>query len=118
MPSQSPIVRMEHILEAVGDIESFIAGKSYQEFLGSLLLRRAVERSVEIISEASRYIPDAMKERHTEIPWRKVAAVGNVLRHGYEGVDEREIWRIVQRDLPRLKAVIEEMYGETRAFLD
>jgi hypothetical protein len=60
-------------------------------------------------------IPDTLKDRYPTVRWPSVAAVGNVLRHGYEAVDEREFWRIVQRDLPELRVVVERMYGEIDA---
>lgn len=49
-------------------------------------LQWIVERGVEIISEASRRLPDALKAAHPEIPWRKIAGVWNVLRHDYNEI--------------------------------
>ena len=60
----------------------------------------AVQRGVEIISEASRHLTDEMKARHPEIPWQKVAAIGNVLRHNYENIAAPVIWKLAQTDLP------------------
>lgn len=45
-----------------------------------------VQRGIEIISEASRHLSSELKARHPEIPWQKVAGIGNVLRHGYETI--------------------------------
>jgi uncharacterized protein with HEPN domain len=63
-------------------------------------------------SRFSDYIPDDLKARHPTIPWRKVAGVGNVLRHGYKLIDDREMWNIVTHDLVPLKATIESMLLE------
>jgi uncharacterized protein with HEPN domain len=60
---------------------------------------------VEIISEASRHLTDEMKARHPEIPWQKVAAIGNVLRHNYENIAAPVIWKLAQTDLPALEKV-------------
>jgi uncharacterized protein with HEPN domain len=76
------------------------------------MLRDAVERNVERISEASRHIPSKFKRNHTEIPWRKVAGIGNILRHAYPIVDDSLIWEVVIRDLPPLKAAVEQMLRE------
>ena len=78
------------------------------------MLRFAVERGVEIISGASRRIPDDLKARHGHIPWREIAGIGNVLRHDYERIDDRELWRVLTRDLP-LKAAVEAMLREAEA---
>ena len=68
-------------------------------------MRRAVERGVEIISEASRYIPDELKQQYPHIYWREIAGIGNLLRHEYGRIDDRIMWRVVQRYLPELKVV-------------
>ena len=64
-----------------------------------------VERGIEIISEASRHLHDELKARHPQIPWSKVAAIGNVLRHEYERVAHDVLWRVVHDDLPPLEKV-------------
>jgi uncharacterized protein with HEPN domain len=61
-----------------------------------------IERGIEIITEASRHLPQAMKNRHPDIPWTKAAGIGNVLRHGYEGVAAFILWKLVREDLPAL----------------
>ena len=66
---------------------------------------RLVQRGVEIISEASRHLTDEMKARHPEIPWQKVAAIGNVLRHNYENIAAPVIWKLAHTDLPALAKV-------------
>ena len=76
------------------------------------MLRDAVERCLEIISEASRHVPAELKARHPEIPWRGVADFGNVLRHEYPNVKDPRVWQIVTGDLPPLKAAIEAMLRE------
>jgi uncharacterized protein with HEPN domain len=62
-----------------------------------------VERGIEIISEASRRLPDDLKDRNRDIPWRKVAGIGNVIRHDYERVARDVLWKLVRDDLPALE---------------
>jgi uncharacterized protein with HEPN domain len=62
-----------------------------------------IQRGIEIISEASRHLPARLKERHPEIPWTKVAGIGNVLRHGYEDIAAPVLWKLVREDLPVLE---------------
>jgi uncharacterized protein with HEPN domain len=59
-------------------------------------------------------LPPALKARHPEIPWQKVAGIGNVLRHGYEDVAAAILWKLVREDLPQL----EEVCRTERAALD
>ena len=72
----------------------------------------ALERGVEIISEASRHIPDEVKAQHPVIPWPDVKAIGNHLRHGYERVDLDVIWKIATEDLNDLEPVLRKMLAE------
>jgi uncharacterized protein with HEPN domain len=67
-----------------------------------------VERGVEIVSEASRRLVDELKARHPEIPWQKVAGIGNLLRHDYESVAAPVMWKLAQADLPPLEKVCRE----------
>ena len=65
-------------------------------------------RALEIISEASRRLPDDLLRRHPEIDWAAVAAAGNVYRHEYEAVDEALIWHTVRHGVAALRSVAEE----------
>jgi uncharacterized protein with HEPN domain len=85
-----------------------MAGVSIDAFEADWRKRWLVERGVEIISEASRRLTDDLKARHPEIPWAKVAGIGNVLRHEYEGISAPVMWKLVQDDLTPLERVSRE----------
>ena len=109
MPSKSsnPKAYLFHIRDNIILAESFIDGFDYERFRDNLLVFYAVTRALEIISEASRRLPAAMKERHPEIPWADVTGAGSVYRHDYEDVRQRRVWVTVKKDLPRLKGAVE-----------
>ncbi len=71
----------------------------------------AVVRALEIISEASRRLPEELKERHPHIDWFSIAAAGNVYRHEYEAVDEDLIWATITRSLPILRWAVDSELG-------
>ena len=98
--------RVQHILEAIEDCQGIIAQKNRNTFSGDRLTRLAVERALEVISEASRHIPDEMKKREATIAWQRMADLGNRLRHAYHRVDPDILWDIVQNDLPPLKLFV------------
>ena len=104
--------RLRHILDAIADIETFTAAKAFDDYLADNMCRHAVERCLEIISEASRYIPREAKTRHSALPWRGVADFGNVLRHDYPNVKDRRVWEIVTNDLAPLQAAVETMLAD------
>jgi uncharacterized protein with HEPN domain len=93
MPTRSQIARLTDIIEAIELIRSELAGATLQSLESDIRKRWLVERGIEIISEASRHLNDEMKNRHPEIPWSKVAGIGNVLRHEYERVAYDVLWR-------------------------
>ena len=67
----------------------------------------AVTRCLEIISEASRRLPNDLKTRHPAIGWKQMAGAGNIYRHDYEDVAAEFVWETVERALPPLRAAIE-----------
>lgn len=105
--------RVDHvlhdILEAITRIEEVTQGKTLGEFEASWQLRWLVQRAIEIISEASRAIPDELTQTRPEIPWPSVRGIGNVMRHEYDGLSDPIIWRVVTDELPKLKRAIENI---------
>ena len=106
-PTQSE--RLTHILQAIQEIETNTAGLTLAEFKDNRFRQLGVERCLEIISEASRHIPENLKEARSEIPWRRIADMGNRIRHAYHAVDSDIIWEIVTGELRELRAAIELM---------
>jgi uncharacterized protein with HEPN domain len=112
MPFADPRARLEHILEAIREIEGFTAGRTLQDYLGQGWRRFATQRGIEIVPKASRRIPADLKAKHPEIPWADIAGIGNILRHGYDSLDHAVIWSVVASNLPPLKAAVEAMLQE------
>ena len=103
---------LAHILEAIGEIEVNTAGLTLEDFKQDRFRQHGIERCLEIISEASRHIPDGLQRAHPQIPWKRVADIGNRIRHAYHAVDSEIIWEIVAGELRQLRLVIEKMMKE------
>ncbi len=103
MAGRTALVPLTDIRDAIRRIERYTAGKDLASFRRDDLVNGAVERCLEIVSEASRRLPDDLKTRHADIPWRKVAGLGNVFRHEYDAVSTPLVWEIVREHLPPLK---------------
>src|SRR3954471_12983638 len=108
MPSDVDALRrwLTDIQHHIAMAEGFVAGMHYDAFKDDNLHLYAVTRCLEIISEASRRLPDGLKARHPSIAWREMAAAGNIYRHEYEDVAARRVWHTLTHDLPALRAVI------------
>jgi len=86
MAARSLAPRLTDIIEAIERIHGVLENITLEAFESDWQRQWLVERGIEIISEASRHLTDEMKARHPEIPWQKVAGIGNVLRHKYENI--------------------------------
>jgi len=116
MPSKNPAQRLRDIIDNIDAIRAFTAGMSLAGFTADRKTVYAVTRALEIISEASRRLPDDLKLRHRDIDWTAVAAAGNVYRHEYEVVDEALVWHTVQHSLTGLRdASVAELERVTAA---
>ena len=105
MAVRSLVPRLTDIIEAVEHVREAVTGLTLDVFEADWKSQWLVERGIEIISEASRHLTDELKARHPEIPWPKVAGIGNVLRHDYQNIAAPIMWNLVQEDLPRLELV-------------
>ncbi|HKG84866.1 MAG TPA: HepT-like ribonuclease domain-containing protein [Beijerinckiaceae bacterium] len=86
MPDERAPLELYDIEEAVQKLRHVLGDRSFEEIEKEFVLKAAAERFVEIISEASRRIRPDWKAEHPEVPWSKVASIGNVLRHEYRYV--------------------------------
>ena len=84
--------------------QGFVEGLAYTQFAASGLHFYAVTRALEIISEASRRLPDDMRARHPLLPWRAIRDTGNFYRHQYDNVAQSYVWETVRTHLPELLA--------------
>ena len=97
------------ILESIKKIENYIANLSYEDFVQDDLVRDAVLRNLEVIGEATKNIPDNIREKYPLIPWRRIIGLRNIVIHEYFGVDFENIWRIITKNIPEVKPSIEKI---------
>lgn len=95
--------RLLDILKAIAGIRETVGGLELETYTTVWSIKHACERGIEIISEASRHIPDELKNSAPEIPWQQIAAIGNVLRHGYEAISDYVVWDIIENHLGPLE---------------
>jgi len=97
------------ILEAVEAIEDIVQGVQFEQFVASRRDRSAVLHEVTIIGEAAGRISGELRERYPDVPWRDMSDTRNVIVHGYFGVEWPRIWQTVTRNVPPLKAQMQEI---------
>ena len=100
---------LQDILDSINDIGDFIAGMSPEAFTRDKKTINAVLRSIEVMGEASRNIPEETRQQYPQIPWRKMAGMRDKLIHEYHGVDIDTVWQTLHEDIPPLKDMIQEV---------
>jgi uncharacterized protein with HEPN domain len=98
--------RLRDILETIAEIDKMLAGCRLEQFTADKVRRLATERCLEIVCEAARKLPDAIKQDEGEIDWRKMNDFGNRLRHAYHETDVAIVWDIIPNHLPRLNSLV------------
>jgi uncharacterized protein with HEPN domain len=106
MVSPRAPLALYHLLDAIQDLEVFLGSASAEEIRADRMRHYAVERCVEIISEASRHVPDGWKAEHPSIPWSDIAGIGSVLRHDYDEVRLEIIVKLRGTPLNDLRAAV------------
>ncbi|KMP11026.1 hypothetical protein UZ36_05790 [Candidatus Nitromaritima sp. SCGC AAA799-C22] len=96
-------VYLEDILESIAKIEAYTADMTQEQFEGNDQVQDAVIRRLEIIGEAVKHIPGDIRDRHSNIPWKNIAGMRDILIHGYFGVHIERTWKVVKENLPSLK---------------
>jgi len=96
-------VRLQHILDAINEIENYVKNISINEFSKSSEKKFASVKQLEIIGEAANRINKETKSNHPEVEWTKIIALRNILVHDYYVIDENIVWNIITVDLPKLK---------------
>jgi uncharacterized protein with HEPN domain len=94
---------------AIAGIQGTVRGPRYENYKAVWSVNHASERGPEIISEASRHIPEDLKDKAPEIPWRQIAGIGNVLRHSYESFSDHVAWDVIQNHLDPLEAAVRRL---------
>ena len=95
-------------------ILDYTMDKSFDEFIENQMLLDAVVRNLEIIGEATKNLPDDIRQKYPPVEWRKIAGLRDIVIHGYFGIDYEILWDIIQNKIPDLVVKIQEVIeGET-----
>ena len=97
---------LQDIWESILAIEEYAQNLSEDEFYSNRLVQDAIVRRLEIIGEAAKNIDDNFRNKYPQIPWKKIAGMGDIIAHEYFGVRLDRVWDVVRKDLPDLKEKI------------
>lgn len=99
----------QDILDSINDIQSFTGSIDFDVFQNNRMIRNAVIRSLEIMGEAAKNIPEDIRIQYPDIPWKRISGMRDKLIHGYFGVDYEMVWSVAKERIPEIKPFIEQL---------
>lgn len=106
---REPHVWLDDIIESCRKIQAYTRNMTSTQFRADERTVDAVVRNLEVIDEATKQIPDSLRQRRADIPWRKIAGLRDVLIHAYFGIDYDIVWSVVEDRIPELDEAAREL---------
>lgn len=97
------------IFTAMDAAQAFAAGMDFEGFVADDKTASAVVQKLEIVGEATKNVPEAIRQKYPQVPWREMASRGNLLIHEYYNVNCAVVWEVVTKLIPPLQPIIKQI---------
>ncbi len=106
MPFRDNQTHLRDILGGIERIEAFVAGMDLDAYRIDELRKSAVERQLQIITEAAKRLGEDAYALCPDEDWKGFCRMGDILRHGYHKIDDEIIWNTVKDELPKMREAV------------
>jgi uncharacterized protein with HEPN domain len=103
------VLYVKDILENIELAEEFAKEVNYEEFVDDKKTNHAVIRCIEIMGEAAKNVPQSIREKYPQIPWKDIAGMRDKIIHFYFGVNLKRVWLVLKDDIPKLKPLVQKV---------
>lgn len=104
--------RLEDILKYAKNVEQIVNGITYEQFVDDIRIYYSVMKNIEVIGEAANMLTRHFRETHTELPWRLIVSMRNVLVHGYAQVSDADLWQTATNDILPLREQVQRYLSD------
>ena len=113
--SRDWIMYLQDIAQSCEKISRFAGGLTQSDLIQDEKTYDAIVRNLEIVGEASKHVPDEIREQLSEVEWRKAAGLRDMLAHVYFGIDNDILWDIVQNKVPQLAEAVRSILNKEQS---
>jgi len=111
--TRNPLIYVDYIISAMEDINRYIGDSDAATFFDESMAYDAVIRKLEVMTDATKNLPQSWKDRYQHINWKGMTAFRNILAHGYvDAIEDEVVWSIIKDHIPPLKLVMLEILEE------
>ena len=100
------------MLESISYVGEYIRDLDWETFKDAVMTQDAVLRRITIIGEATKSLPDHVRSRYPEVPWKDIAGMRDKLVHDYLGVKLKRVWKVCNEDLPALEERLKDILAD------
>ena len=100
---------IKDIFEAMGAVQTFVEGMDLDALVADDKTASAVVRKLEIIGEATKNVPEEIRQKYPQVPWRQMAGMRDRIIHAYFAVDYAVVWDTLKVDIPPLQPIIQQI---------
>ena len=105
-------IRLQHIFDAISEVQTYLTGVTFENFVTNSEKRFASITQIEIVGEACNKLSSELKEKHPEIEWAQINGFRNISVREYFGVNLHLVWDIAKNDLPVLQEKFNKVLNE------